>query len=35
MGWLGNDFHPFVRAELKEYEPHLHKVLEKILGPAR
>jgi dipeptidyl-peptidase-4 len=30
-----NDFYPFVRAELKEYDPHLHEVLEKIWGPAR
>lgn len=30
-----NDFYPFVRAELKEYDPHLHEVLEKIWGLAR
>ncbi len=30
-----NDFYPFVRAELKEYDPALHDVLEKIWGPAR
>lgn len=30
-----NDFHPFVRAELKEFDPKLHELLEKIWGPAR
>jgi dipeptidyl-peptidase-4 len=30
-----NDFYPFVRAELKEYDPDFHEVLEKIWGPAR
>jgi hypothetical protein len=30
-----NDFYPFVRAELKEFDPKLHDLLEKIWGPAR
>lgn len=30
-----NDFYPFVRAELKEHDPALHDLLEKIWGPAR
>ncbi|MED5586676.1 MAG: metallopeptidase [Verrucomicrobiota bacterium] len=30
-----NDFYPFVRAELKKHDPDLHKVLEKVWGPAR
>jgi dipeptidyl-peptidase-4 len=30
-----NDFYPFVRAELKEHDPTLHEVLEKIWGSAR
>jgi len=30
-----NDFYPFVRAELQEYDPTLDKLLEKIWGPAR
>jgi len=30
-----NDFYPFVRAELQEHDPTLHKLLEKIWGPAR
>lgn len=30
-----NDFYPFVRAELKEYDPQLHQLLEKVWGPAR
>jgi dipeptidyl-peptidase-4 len=29
-----NDFYPFVRAELKEHDPALHDLLEKIWGPA-
>ena len=29
-----NDFYPFVRAELKEHDPTLHDVLEKIWGQA-
>ena len=29
-----NDFHPFVRAELKEHDPTLHDLLEKIWGKA-
>lgn len=28
-----NDFYPFVRAELKEHDPALHKLLAKIWGP--
>ena len=27
-----NDFHPFVRAELKEHGPFLHDLLEEIRG---
>jgi dipeptidyl-peptidase-4 len=30
-----NDFYPFVRAELKEFDPKLHDLLEKIWGPAK
>jgi hypothetical protein len=30
-----NDFYPFVRAELKEHDPHMHALLEKIWGPVR
>lgn len=30
-----NDFYPFVRAELKEHDPQLHRELESIWGPAR
>lgn len=30
-----NDFYPFVRAELKEFDPRLHDLLEKIWGPTR
>jgi len=30
-----NDFYPFVRAELKEYDPVLHDLLEDIWGPAK
>ena len=33
--WYRNDFYPFVRAELKEFDPTLHALLEKIWGPAR
>ncbi|RMG00406.1 MAG: metallopeptidase [Planctomycetota bacterium] len=29
-----NDFFPFVRAELKEFDPKLHEVLKEIWGPA-
>lgn len=29
-----NDFYPFVRAELKNHDPNLHDVLEKIWGKA-
>jgi hypothetical protein len=29
-----NDFYPFVRAELKEHDPELHAVLEKVWGTA-
>ncbi len=30
-----NDFFPFVRAELAEFDPEFHAVLEKIWGPAK
>lgn len=30
-----NDFHPFVRAELREFDPELHDLLERIWGPVR
>jgi hypothetical protein len=30
-----NDFYPFVRAELKEHDPRMHALLEKIWGPVR
>jgi dipeptidyl-peptidase-4 len=30
-----NDFYPFVRAELKQHDPTLHAVLEKVWGDAR
>jgi hypothetical protein len=30
-----NDFHPFVRAELKEFDPKLHELLENIWGSAK
>jgi dipeptidyl-peptidase-4 len=30
-----NDFYPFVRAELKEHDPKMHALLEKIWGPVR
>ncbi len=30
-----NDFYPFVRAELKEYDPTLHDLLEEIWGPLK
>jgi hypothetical protein len=30
-----NDFYPFVRAELKQHDPTLHDLLEKIWGPAK
>jgi hypothetical protein len=30
-----NDFYPFVRAELEEYDPVLHDLLEDIWGPAK
>jgi hypothetical protein len=30
-----NDFYPFVRAELKEHDPILHDLLEKIWGPMK
>ncbi|MFW6170676.1 MAG: metallopeptidase [Planctomycetota bacterium] len=29
-----NDFYPFVRAELKEFDPVLHELLKNIWGPA-
>lgn len=28
-----NDFYPFVRAELEQYDPETHKLLEEIWGP--
>ena len=30
-----NDFYPFVRAELKEHDPEMHRLLEDIWGPLR
>ncbi|MBR89854.1 MAG: metallopeptidase [Verrucomicrobiales bacterium] len=34
--YLGvNDFYPFVRAELKEHDPRMYKIMEKIWGPIR
>ncbi len=30
-----NDFYPFVRAELKEYDPEFHDLLEQIWGPLK
>ncbi|MBM79094.1 MAG: metallopeptidase [Planctomycetaceae bacterium] len=30
-----NDFYPFVRAELKEHDPGMYDLLEKIWGPVR
>lgn len=34
--YLGvNDFYPFVRAELKEHDPKMYEVLEKIWGPVK
>jgi hypothetical protein len=30
-----NDFHPFVRAELREFDPTLHDLLERIWGSAK
>lgn len=30
-----NDFYPFVRAELKEHDPRMYELLEKIWGPVR
>lgn len=30
-----NDFYPFVRAELREHDPKMHALLEKIWGPVR
>lgn len=30
-----NDFYPFVRAELKQHDPTMHALLEKIWGPVR
>lgn len=30
-----NDFYPFVRAELKEYDPKMYELLKKIWGPVR
>ena len=34
--YLGvNDFYPFVRAELKEHDPRMYKIMEKVWGPVR
>jgi hypothetical protein len=34
--YLGvNDFYPFVRGELKEHDPRMYKIMEKIWGPVR
>ena len=34
--YLGvNDFYPFVRAELKEHDPQMYKIMEKVWGPVR
>jgi len=30
-----NDFYPFVRAELKEHDPHMYELLTEIWGPVR
>ena len=32
--WGVNDFYPFVRAELKEHDPAMYQLLEKIWGPV-
>ncbi len=32
--WFGvNDFYPFVRAELKQFDPEMHALMQKIWGP--
>ena len=34
--YLGvNDFYPFVRGELKEHDPRMYKIMEKVWGPVR
>ena len=34
--YLGvNDFYPFVRAELKEHDPRMYNIMEKVWGPVR
>ena len=34
--YLGvNDFYPFVRGELKEHDPRMYKIMEKVWGPIR
>jgi len=34
--YLGvNDFYPFVRAELKQHDPRMYKIMEKVWGPVR
>ena len=30
-----NDFYPFVRAELKQHDPKMYQVLEKVWGAGR
>ena len=34
--YLGvNDFYPFVRGELKEHDPRMYKIMERVWGPVR
>jgi hypothetical protein len=34
--YLGvNDFYPFVRGELKEHDPRMYKIMEKVWGQVR
>jgi len=34
--YLGvNDFYPFVRGELKEHDPRMYKIMERVWGPIR
>jgi hypothetical protein len=34
--YLGvNDFYPFVRGELKEHDPRMYRIMEKVWGPVR
>lgn len=34
--YLGvNDFYPFVRGELKQHDPRMYKIMEKVWGPVR